>query len=602
MEVKLRNLTRLFVQPVQYEIPRFQRPYVWTRDKQWTPLWEDVQHMAERVLAARRGGSPQPQPHFMGAVVLQQIDNVTGSLARRIVVDGQQRLTTLQLLLDAVQEVLERRGIDGPAARLEDLVLNQPKYQDGNADNAFKVWPTDADQEAFRHAMVNGLSGGEWPESRIVQAHEFFKDQVKKWVDEDEGLNEDANERAEALEKALSQLLELVVIDLRASDNPHIIFETLNARGTPLRQSDLMKNMILHEAEKTGVGKKATWPFEVSWWDEEIEQGRLRRPRIDVFLNYWLAMRMRREIVAADVFLSFQRYYGGQEHAAISDILADIASVSLAYRRLEEEELGGAWTAFTPRRKTMQAAVATPVLLWLLSSQTEPDQVFRAIKALESYLVRRMVCRMTTKNYNKTFIELVRRLEHAGPATAGDTIIEFLGEQEAYATLWPNDNLVLEAISTKPLYRLLSRRRMRMVLDGIEEALWTTKSEGGQRQAQLTIKHIMPRGWRGHWPDPEPTGGPEEPDERRNRLLDSLGNLTLVTQPLNSSLSNGPWGDKRKGLLGHSTLFLNKDLLEHSQDHVWDEDAIYARAKRLHGAFAKAWPYGADIDAGFATG
>ncbi len=209
---------------------------------------------------------------------------------------------------------------------------------------------------------------------------------------------------------------------------------------------------------------------------------------------------------------------------------------------------------------------------------------------------------MTTKNYNKTFIELVRRLEHAGPATAGDTVIEFLGEQEAYATLWPNDNLVLEAISTKPLYRLLSRRRMRMVLNGIEEALWTTKSDGGRRQAQLTIEHIMPRSWRGHWPEPEPTDGPEEPDERRNRLLDSLGNLTLVTQPLNSSLSNGPWADKRKGLLGHSTLFLNKDLLEHSQDHVWDEDAICARAKRLHGAFVKAWPHGADISAGSATG
>lgn len=602
MEVKLRNLTHLFVQPGQYEIPRFQRPYVWTRDKQWMPLWEDVQHMAERILAARRGGSPQPHPHFMGAVVLQQIPTETGLLARRIVVDGQQRLTTVQLLLDAVQEVFLRRNIADPAARLEDLVLNQPKYQRGNANYAFKVWPTDADQEAFRHAMVNGLSGDEWSESRIVQAHEFFKDKVDQWVDEDKGLDEDANERAEALEEALSQLLELVVIDLGASDNPHIIFETLNARGTPLRQSDLMKNMILHEAGKTGVGKKVTWPFEVSWWDEEIEQGRLRRPRIDVFLNYWLAMRMRQEIVAADVFLSFQRYYGGQEHAAIGDILADIASVSLAYRRLEQEELDGAWTAFTPRRKVMQAAVVTPVLLWLLSSQTEPDQVFRAIKALESYLVRRMVCRMTTKNYNKTFIELVRRLEHAGPATAGDIIIEFLGEQEAYAALWPNDNLVLEAISTKPLYRLLSRRRMRIVLEGIEEALWTTKSEGGRRQTALTIEHIMPRSWQGHWPDPEPTDGPEEPDERRNRLLDSLGNLTLVTQPLNSSLSNGPWADKRKGLLGHSTLFLNKDLLEHSQDHVWDEEAIYARAKRLHRAFVKAWPHGTDMGPGSATG
>ena len=119
----------------------------------------------------------------------------------------------------------------------------------------------------------------------------------------------------------------------------------------------------------------------------------------------------------------------------------------------------------------MQAAVVTPVLLWLLSSQAEPDQVFRAIKALESYLVRRMVCRMTTRGYNRVFVDLLRRLEHAGPATAGDALIEFLGERSAYGTLWPSDNLVLDAISRKPLYRLLTRGRLRMVLEVIEEEL-----------------------------------------------------------------------------------------------------------------------------------
>ena len=601
MEVKLRNLTRLFVHPARYEIPRFQRPYIWTQDKQWVPLWDDVQHTAERILAARRGGSPQPQPHFMGAVVLQQIANVSGSLARRIVVDGQQRLTTLQLLLDAAQEVLERREIDGPAARLEDLVLNQPKYQGGCADNAFKVWPTDADQAAFRHAMVNGLSGGEWPESRIVKAHEFFRDQIEQWIGEGEGPDEDANERAEALETALSQLLELVVIDLRSSDNPHIIFETLNARGTPLRQSDLMKNMILHEAEKTGVGDEVAWPFEGAWWDRDIRQGRLYRPRIDVFLNYWLTMRTLQEVGATDMFLSFRRHYEAGEHGAIRDMAADIARVGSAYRSLEVGELEGAWTAFAPRWKVMQAAVVTPVLLWLLSSQAEPDQVFRAIKALESYLVRRMVCRMTTRAYNRVFVDLVRRLEDAGPTRAGDTVIDFLGAREAYSATWPNDNLVLDAISSKPLYRLLTRGRLRMVLEVIEEELRTTKSEGGGVPTDLTIEHIMPRSWRGAWPGPETGLGAEGPEERRDRLLDSLGNLTLVNQPLNSALSNGPWASKRKGLLEHSTLFLNKDLLEHSQNHAWDEEAIRDRATRLHRAFVKAWPHSADIGTGSAT-
>lgn len=601
MEVNLLNLRKLFVQPARYEIPRFQRRYVWEEDSQWSPLWDDVQHAAERILEARRGVPPEAQPHFMGAVVLQQVANESGSLVQREVVDGQQRLTTLQLLLDATQEILERRKIDGPAARLENLVLNQPQYRAGNADNKFKVWPTDADQEAFRHAMDNDLSGEEYSESSIVQAHEFFRRRVDQWIGEDEGLHGNAHERAEALEKALSQRLELVVIDLHASDNSHIIFETLNARGTPLRQSDLIKNMILHEAEKTGVGDKVTWPFKDDWWDQDIRQGRLIRSRIDVFLNYWLAMRMLQEVAAAKVFASFQQYHKEREHVAISDIADDIASVGSAYRRLEAGELEGAWATFIPRWKVMQAAVATPVLLWLLSSRVEPGQVSRAIKALESYLVRRMVCRMTTRDYNRMFVALLQHLEQADPATAGDTVIEFLRAQDAYSRIWPNDNRLLDALSNDPLYRQLTRGRLRMVMEGIEETLRTTKSEASGCPSGLTIEHIMPRRWRGVWPDPEPGNEPDEmenPEDKRDRLLHSLGNLTLVNQPLNSALSNGPWENKRQALLEHSTLFLNKDLLEHSQYYEWDEGAIRARARRLHVAFVKAWPRDGDMSAG----
>ena len=566
------------------------------------PLWDDVQHTAERVLTAQGGAPSQPQPHFMGAVVLQQLTGPTGTLPRRIVVDGQQRLTTLQLLLDAAQEVFEERGIAFAAARLEDLVLNQSKYQGGNADNAFKVWPTDADQESFRHAMVNSLSGGEWPDSRIVRGHEFFKDQIDQWIGDGERPDEDLTERAEALETALSHLLELAVIDLRPSDNPHIIFETLNARGTPLRQSDLMKNMILHEAEVTGVAAEVEWPFEGAWWDQDIRQGRLHRPRVDVFLNYWLVMRALQRVRAADVFSSFRRHYEGGHVGTIRDVAADIASVGSAYRHLEVGELDGTWTAFAYRWRAMQAAVVTPVLLWLLSAKVEPEQASKALKALESYLVRRMVCRMTSAAYNRLFVRLLRRLEHAGPPTASDTVIEFLGEQEAYATIWPSDDLVLDAIRRKPLYRLLTRGRLRIVLEGIEEELRTTKAEGGGVPTGLTIEHIMPRSWRGVWPEPEPREDPEGPHARRHRLLDSLGNLTLVNQPLNSALSNGPWASKREGLLAHSTLFLNKDLLEHSGDIVWDEEAIHARATRLHRAFVKVWPHFAGIGAAAAEG
>lgn len=608
MEVKLRNLTRLFVHPTRYEIPRFQRPYVWSRDKQWMPLWEDVRASADDILASATHGEglTEHQSHFMGAVVLQQLATGTGSLQRRIVVDGQQRLITLQLLLRAAREVLEARGINGPAARLEDLVLNQPKYQGGEADNAYKVWPTDTDREAFRCAMGNG-SSGERLELRIVDARDFFKDQIRQWLDDGEGQDRSAEEMAKALEDALSRLLELVVIDLRASDDPYIIFETLNARGTPLRQSDLVKNLILHRAHSAGVDNEVEWPFSGPWWDEDIPQGRLYRSRIDVFLNYWLVMRSRREVGATDVSSSFRRLIQSGRHGEITEIASELAEGGTDYRCLEGQESGLAayWTEFSARWKTMQAAVTTPVLLWLLRcrSQAEPGQVSMALKALESYLVRRMVCRMNARGYNRVVIDLVRRLQDKGPATAGDTVIEFLGEKEAWGTLWPSDNRVLDAITNKPLYRLLRRDRLRLVLEVIELRLRTCFTEHELEPFQskaLTIEHIMPQSWRGSWPAPEPwhqLGAiPENPEERRDRLLDSLGNLTLVTRPLNSALSNGPWHDKREALNEHSTLFLNKDLLRHPGPDRWDEEAIHARARRLHEAFVKAWPHYADAD------
>lgn len=172
----------------------------------------------------------------------------TGTIESRIVVDGQQRLTTLQLLIDAIQEVLEKRGHTDPAKRLATLIENQEEFRDGNPDNAFKVWPTVVDRVAFQHAMSNDLAATGYAESRIVQAHDYFRGQAAQWLDR---FSDDYGRRHRAasdLENAVRMNLELVVIDLGDADNPHVIFETLNARGTPLLQSDMIKNKILHDA------------------------------------------------------------------------------------------------------------------------------------------------------------------------------------------------------------------------------------------------------------------------------------------------------------------------------------------------------------------
>lgn len=245
MKADILTLQTLFQKDVRYLIPSFQRPYVWEQDEQWEPLWDDVRNTAERYLEERVADKPgsdakaveKTPAHFLGAVVLQQEPSDSNEFEKRLVIDGQQRLTTLQLLLDATQEVLEDLGLP-PAKRLSKFVLNDKDLIDEDMDHIFKVWPTLTDRDAFRHAMHNDLPSDHYEASQIVQAHDFFKLQIREWLKSDSTSKE---ELADALAAAISRLLHLVVIDLDMRDDPHIIFETLNARGTPLLQADLVK-------------------------------------------------------------------------------------------------------------------------------------------------------------------------------------------------------------------------------------------------------------------------------------------------------------------------------------------------------------------------
>jgi len=511
-------------------------------------------------------------------------------LETRLVVDGQQRLTTVQLLLKAVQGVFEEVAANNAAMRLEVLVENPAAYRDNNPDATFKVWPTTADQATFRGAMSGDQVDQQQESEPIVRAKKFFKDQVVDWLGK---LSSDVGKRAEALERAVRNHLELVVIDLGPKDDPHVIFETLNARGTPLLQSDLIKNMILYEAG-TACAPYASddperlWDFSDGWWRQEVRQGRLLRPRIDVFLNHWLVMRKRDEVAASDVFSEFRRYYE-EGCGEIGEVATDIESVSKTYRDLEQHRMPSIET-FIYRWRVMQAGVITPVLLWLLTSTVPPQQVSKGIRALESYLVRRMVCRMSSQDYNRLMIRMVERLEVEGPTKAGDTVIDFLREQTAYARIWPRDQDFKGAFLQKPLFRLLTRSRLRMLLEGIEDHLRTDRAESSQCPQNLTIEHILPRRWRQHWPLPRDVEDKTEAEEVRDYQKHCLGNLTLVNKRLNPALSNAPWMQKRATLDEHTTLFLNKELLKNAPA-VWDEGAMEERAKRLYEMATQVWPH-----------
>ncbi len=601
MKTNLQRPQRLFVQPVRYEIPAFQRRYVWKQEEQWGPLWDDVEELARSIM--KEG---QTEPHFMGAVVLQQMQFATATIERRIVVDGQQRLTTLQLLIDATQEVLENQGHSSPAKRLSALVANGEEYLDGDPDHAFKVWPTTVDRVAFRHAMNNELSATDHATSRIVQAHDYFKGQTEQWLARFGGDAGERDSAASALEAAVSRYLELVVIDLGESDDPHVIFETLNARGTPLLQSDMVKNKVLHDAgiqigDDEGEAteeEKGIWAFDQDdWWVQEIGRGLQRRPRVDVYLNHWLTLRNRAVMKPYDEFRAFERYSVARvaEGKTIRDVARDLGDLGRIYREDIEEGRRPDIAKFLERHNVMNVGVVTPLLLWLLSADLPAAQISNCLTAIESFLVRRVVCGYHARSYGELFVGLIRKLTDASAGDTDSVVVSYLGEQTAQATLWPSDEELRERFVTAPLYQYLTRGRLKMVLEGIEAELRTNKAESQEVPDDLHIEHVMPQTWHPNWPLPVEVAEDEKAVADRDRTIHTIGNLTLVNKRLNSSLSNAPWGKKRETLAEHSVLFLNKRLVNEGPE-VWDEAAIKERAKWLHERAVKIWPHAGEFE------
>lgn len=155
MEAEIVDLQTLFGKPVSYRIPQFQRPYAWKKGEQWVPLWDDVRNLADGWL--RRQQNAKLRPHFMGAIVLQRQNNANSEVEKRIVVDGQQRLTTLQLLIRAAQEVFTGLNDSERATRLRRLTFNEESYRAENNDNETKIRQSNSnDKYAFQGVIRNG--------------------------------------------------------------------------------------------------------------------------------------------------------------------------------------------------------------------------------------------------------------------------------------------------------------------------------------------------------------------------------------------------------------------------------------------------------------
>lgn len=620
MDANAIALLDIFERKMRLEIPMFQRQYVWGQEHQWEPLWEDISRKFTEFIEDRRDAPV----HFLGAMVLDQKQTHVGRVERRSVIDGQQRLTTLQIFLAAFRDFCREEGLEEFAEECEKYTVNSGRMAEPEVEK-FKVWPTLADRSQFTDVLTAGSKSSLEkihpltrrpyarkfnPRPRMVEAYLFFHEQILAYFkgsphEPPVGDEIAIEHRIEACFEALKTALKVVAIDLGDGDDAQVIFETLNARGEPLLPADLLRNYIFLRAARYGEKQEELYEqywstFDEPFWREEVTQGRLRRPRSDLFIQHYLASKQARDIPIKHLFVEYKHWVEREKpFSSVQEELSELARQRDNFRKISvshESPLLGDLAHFL---NLFDVSTAYPPLLAMLDLGASDADMAETVKMLESYLVRRAVCGGETKAYNRIFMALTRTVRSKG--ANAEVVREFLTALRSATDEWPSDDAVSAAWMSRNAYQSLNNLRLTHVLWRISETYRSSKSENVSTNSPLTVEHIMPQGWVPHWPLADGSQGVEHAwfaDEaapgvaesrRRNELIQTFGNLTLITGSLNSALKNSAWATKRDAILTHSVSPINGVL---NRFLTWDESTIEIRGRELLDRALMLWSRG----------
>ncbi|KWT65530.1 protein of unknown function DUF1524 RloF [Hyphomicrobium sulfonivorans] len=606
------------------EVPLFQRQYVWSEEKHWTPLWEDIKRKFTDYLEGRKDFPP----HYLGALVLDQKQTPTTHVERRLIIDGQQRLTTFQIFLAALRDFALAAGEEEIAKECESFIFNTGMMNEPDVEK-FKVLPTQKDRDQFKdvitarsrtaidklHPLKKKPRARKYdPRPQMIEAYAFFYASLCDYFNgtpDEPAIAAEAplNDRLKECILALKAGLKLVVIDLDQDDDAQTIFETLNARGEPLLPADLLRNNIFLRAKQNQEDAEALhklyWSaFDDDFWRVEVKQGRLSRPRSDLFLQHYLGSQVQREIPINHLFVEYRGWLKNKKppFAKVADELDLLARQGKAFRRIMAPETADVFYRLGTFLNAFEIGTAHPLLLTLIEMGVGNQEIQEMSRSLESYMMRRAVCGLTNKNYNRVFLAAAKKLRDEG-ATPG-VLEQFLSEQSGESTNWPNNRTFATALRGRDLYNGLQPRRCAFLLRRLNDHLYHNKMDVVTIESELTVEHLMPQNWVGHWLLPDGRSGlsqislermlddPDSKDlieasEKRDALAQTLGNLTLLTSPLNASISNSAWDVKHNALIQHSMLPISVEL---RTEETWDEAKIAARSERLAQKAIEIWP------------
>lgn len=548
------NFLKFLKKSDQLEIPIYQRTYSWTRE-QCDQLWGDIVRAAGETVGA----------HFIGSIVY--IDTgiyvVTGS-NRIEVIDGQQRLTTVSLILLALAHALDAEDEQSVAAahRIVKDYLLQDDDEDAGVEARYKLLLTKGDRDTFMRLVDRRETvPGEAP--RLIDTYNFFVDQLRRTT--------------LPLTSVLRGIEKLLIVDIaleREHDNPQLIFESLNSTGLDLSQADLIRNYVLMglpSKEQAQIYTTSWFPLEQSFPADQPEL-------FDRFMRDYLTMKTSQIPRIDRVYETFKTLDGGQGLSR-ADLVADAYAhsknwVTLAFNRTDDVALRSALTDLNQ----LKVDVAYPFLLDALHQHENGglsnDELVEVIRLVESYVFRRAITGIPTNILNKTFAALPSEIDETDYLASLRAVLML---KESYARM-PSDEEVKGAFVVKDVYNFRSRNYLLRKLENVNHKE-PIDIDG------YTIEHVMPQN-----PDLSPEWQEDLGTDWKavqERWLHTIGNLTLTGY--NPELSDKPFAEKltMKGGFRDSHLRLNQYLSELSH---WDEEEIQKRGELLADLALEIWP------------
>ncbi len=528
----------------QLVIPIYQRVYSWEKE-QCKQLWDDI---------VKTGGSDQIEGHFIGSI-LYVLDGITHSDNALLIIDGQQRLTTITLLLTALRNHLsdevKRKEIE------DHYLINSDK----DGDKKFSLILSESDKDTLLSLIDKDKRKPSKPSSKIVENFKLFEE----WVSNTDKL--------ETIFKGLEKLMIVEIALEKGKDDPQLIFESMNSKGIELTQTDLIRNYIVMETE---IEKQKG--FYNKYWRAMEEDFKQNEKLFNQFVRHYLTIKTREIPNINKVYVAFKNYRQ-KEGIGIEDLLKDLQKYCryfcrIVFKKEADKDLNKALGFLVD----LEMDVIYPLLLELYSDYSDKvlskADFIPIIALIESYICRRAVCGLGTNSLNKVFPSFTKHIQKDEYFKSLEAHFGYLTETQRF----PNNDEFKDCFITIDFYKFQKNRYFFERLENFDtEELVNTKG--------LTTEHIMPQELTEEW---ERDLG-ENFQEIHNKYLHTIGNLTLTGY--NSTYSNKSFQEKRNMEKGFkdSPLRLNQGLRDLVES--FGEEEIKKRANDLADLALKIWTY-----------